>query len=205
MGLARTCAARFVGKGIEYDDLYQAACEGLVKAARAFDPQRGTRFSTYAVPVILGEIKDLFRRNGALKVSRRLRDLSLQAAEAAKRLQQEKGREPTVAEISAAVGCGAEEIAEAICSSGPVVSLSAPDDGSDLEVPTASLEDLVVQRMDIIKALDSLDSGQRRIFELRFLNHRSQAEVAKLIGTSQVTVSRREKRIRELLAGKLFP
>ena len=100
LGLVHTCAKRFKGRGIEYDDLFQAGCVGLVKAADNFDVGRGFRFSTYAVPVILGEIKRLFRDGGAVKLSRGLKELSLRVSREAEAFQHRTGREPTVSELA---------------------------------------------------------------------------------------------------------
>lgn len=99
LGLVHLCANRFRGRGIEYDDLYSAGCIGLLKAAEAFDCERGVKFSTYAVPVILGEIKRLFRDGGTVKVSRSLKELSLKAVRVRDEMSKELGREPTLSEL----------------------------------------------------------------------------------------------------------
>ena len=112
--LVHSCCHKFTGKGIEYDDLYQAGCIGLIKAADNFDESRGLKFSTYAVPVILGEIKRLFRDGGAVKVGRTLKELSLRAVRERERLSKELGRDPTVTELAKRLSVSAEEAAEAL-------------------------------------------------------------------------------------------
>ena len=114
IGLAHLCARRFLGRGMEYDDLFQAGCVGLLKAVENFDTSRGVKFSTYAVPVILGEIRRLFRDGGALRVSRGLRDLSRKALEEADKLRQETGESPGVAQIAQRLGVPVEKAALAL-------------------------------------------------------------------------------------------
>ena len=124
IGLVHACARRFKGKGIEYDDLFQAGCMGLVKATDAFDSQRGVRFSTYAVPVILGEIRRLFRDGGTVKVSRSLKELSLKAAREREHFTQKEGREPTISELSSLMEVPEETLVEALGASAPPLSLT---------------------------------------------------------------------------------
>ena len=114
LGLVHSCAKRFRGRGIEYDDLFQAGCVGLVKAADNFDPTLGYRFSTYAVPVILGEIRRLFRDGGSVKISRSLKELSVRVSRAAEELALFSGREPTVSELSEKLNITPEQTAEAL-------------------------------------------------------------------------------------------
>ena len=128
LGLVHACARRFNGRGIEYDDLYQAGCLGLIKAADGFEPERGLQFSTYAVPVILGEMRRLFREGGTVKVSRSLRELSLRATRARERLLLENGREPTVEELAAALQVEPALAAQAITAGLPAVSLTAGEE-----------------------------------------------------------------------------
>ena len=115
LGLVHACAKRFVGRGIEYDDLFQAGCVGLVKAVDGFEPERGLCFSTYAVPLILGEMRHLFREGGAVKVSRSLRSLSLQAGRLREKLLSLHGREPSVEELAAELGIEPALAAQAVC------------------------------------------------------------------------------------------
>ena len=138
LGLARTCAGRFTGRGIDYEDLYAAGCLGLVKACDGFDPARGVCFSTYAVPVILGEIKKLFRDGGAVKVSRSIKELGLKInAERERRLKQ-SGVEPSVNQLAQALGSTPEQVAMAIQAAMPVVSLTPAeneDGNKEWDVP----------------------------------------------------------------------
>ena len=126
IGLVHSCARRFRDRGMEYDDLFQAGCLGLTKAVDGFDASRGLQFSTYAVPVILGEIRRLFREGGAVKVSRSLKELSLQVSRAREKLSTTLSREPTVGEIAEMLSRTPEEIAEALQAGlPPLASLAA--------------------------------------------------------------------------------
>ena len=128
LGLVRSLCARFAGRGIEYDDLYQAGCIGLIKATDAFDTERGLCFSTYAVPVIMGEMRRLFRDGGAVKVSRSVKELGMKISRERQMLEQKLCREPTVSELASALGVAPEEVTEAICASQTTVSLTYEDD-----------------------------------------------------------------------------
>ena len=129
LGLVHLCARRFLGRGVEYDDLYQAGCVGLVKAAENFDTDRGVKFSTYAVPVILGEVRRLFRDGGAVRVSRGLRDLSRKAQEEADKLRQETGESPSVVEIAQRLEVPVEKAALALGVSQAPLSLTDREEG----------------------------------------------------------------------------
>ena len=124
MGLVHTCVRRFGGRGIEYDDLFQAGCMGLVKAVDGFDESRGLKFSTYAVPVILGEIRRLFRDGGTVKVSRTLKELALRATREREGFFKREGREPDVGELAALLGVEREQAVEALGASLPALSLT---------------------------------------------------------------------------------
>ena len=141
IGLVHACAHRFKGKGIEYDDLFQAGCMGLVKATDAFDSERGVRFSTYAVPVILGEMRRLFRDGGTVKVSRSLKELSMKAARQRDQFAKEHGREPTVSELAQALQVSEEAVVEALGAGAPPVSLTSEEDSSQLDLPVSSPEE----------------------------------------------------------------
>ena len=129
LGLVHACAHRFKGRGIEYDDLYQAGCMGLVKASAAFDAGRGVMFSTYAVPVILGEIRRLFRDGGTVKVSRSLKELGLAAGRTRELLGSELGREATVNEVAERMGRAPEDVAQALAATTPPLSLTGGGGG----------------------------------------------------------------------------
>ncbi len=197
LGLVHSCANRFRGRGVEYDDLFQAGCVGLVKAADGFDFSRGLRFSTYAVPVILGEIKRIFRDGGSVKVSRSLKELSVKAGRIRESILQEHGREPLVSEIAAALGIDEETAAQAIGASMPTVSLTeSEDEGSgQIDIAVDSHEDTVVDTLALKEALSTLGAEDRQMIILRYFKNETQAQVAKKLGMTQVQVSRREKKL----------
>lgn len=205
LGLVHLCANRFRERGIEYEELYSAGCLGLVKAANAFDPARGVCFSTYAVPVILGEIRRLFRENGAVHVGRRLQELSRRAAREAERLRQANGAEPTVRQVADALGCSEAETAEALCASQPVLSLTAdPDDGDTvLDIPVPSPEQHLQEHLALEQVLSLLSEHDRRLIHLRYAENRTQSDTAARLGMTQVQVSRREKKILLFLRAQL--
>ncbi|MBQ7938526.1 MAG: sigma-70 family RNA polymerase sigma factor [Oscillospiraceae bacterium] len=205
MGLVHSCAHRFSGRGIEYEDLFQAGCMGLVKAFDAFDTERGVRFSTYAVPVILGEMKRLFRDGGTVKISRSLKELSLKTTREREIFSLKEGREPTVSELAEILSVSEEEITEAICASVPVISLTAGEDegGGQTDVPVESPEEQITERLSVIKAVSDLEERDREIIRLRYYESKTQVEVAGMLGMTQVQVSRREKKILEMLRKEL--
>ena len=199
MGLVHTCAHRFTGKGIEYEDLFQAGCMGLVKAFDAFDRERGVRFSTYAVPVILGEIRRLFRDGGTVKVSRTLKELSIRTAREREKFALKEGREPTIKELAERLGVREEDVTEAVCAAAPVISLTADEDngGGQADVPVASPEEQIAERLSVIQAVSSLEERDRAIVRLRYYENKTQTQTAAALGMTQVQVSRREKKILE--------
>ena len=138
LGLVHLCANKFRNRGLEYDELYSAGCVGLVKASRSYDPERGVRFSTYAVPVILGEIKRLFRDGGTVKVSRSLKELSIKVSAIRDRYLREENREPRISELCNETECTEDDIIEAINCSMPVLSLSPTSDSLFYTHPHAS-------------------------------------------------------------------
>lgn len=205
MGLVHTCAHRFTGKGIEYEDLFQAGCMGLVKAFDAFDRSRGVRFSTYAVPVILGEIRRLFRDGGTVKVSRTLKELSMKTAREREKFALKEGREPTIKELAERLGVSEEEVTEAVCAAAPVVSLTADEDsgGGQADIPVESPEEQIAERLSVIQAVSALDERDRAIVRLRYYENKTQTQTASALGMTQVQVSRREKKILCLLRQEL--
>lgn len=208
LGLVHACARRFTGRGIEYDDLYQAGCLGLIKAADGFEPERGLQFSTYAVPLILGEMRRLFREGGAVKVSRSLRELSLRASHARERLLLVCGREPTVEELAAELGVEPAEAAEAIAAGLPPVSLVIGDEAGEertLELPIPSPEEQITDRLAVNQLLEGLEPRDRLLLRLRYLAHQTQQATAQRLGMTQVQVSRREKRLLACLREQLDP
>ena len=205
MGLVHTCAHRFTGKGIEYEDLFQAGCMGLVKAFDAFDRERGVRSSTYAAPVILGEIRRLFRDGGTVKVSRTLKELSIRTAREREKFALKEGREPTIKELAERLGVSEEDVTEAVCAAAPVISLTADEDngGGQADVPVASPEEQIAERLSVIQAVSSLEERDRAIVRLRYYENKTQTQTAAALGMTQVQVSRREKKILGLLRQEL--
>ena len=201
--LVHSCCKRFKGRGIEYDDLYGAGCLGLVKAANSFKEELGFCFSTYAVPVILGEMKRLFRDGGAVKVSRSLKELSLKTTNTRDQLTLKLGREPTVSELSEVLGVSTEETAEALSAAIPPSSLSyLNEDGEakEMDIGTAkSAEDEISNRIAINQILSRFDIQDRNLIKLRYFCSKTQSETARLLGITQVQVSRREKKLLKIM------
>lgn len=197
LGLVHLCAGRFRSRGIEYEELYSAGCLGLVKAAKAFDASRGVCFSTYAVPVIMGEMRRLFRDGGAVRIGRRLKELSVRAAQTAEQLRQQNGTEPTISMLAEAMGIAEAEAAEALCASQPTVSLTAfTEEGeAQMDVPVPSPEDALQDKMALGQVMALLEERDRTMILLRYRKGLTQAAVAKELGMTQVQVSRREKKV----------
>jgi len=203
LGLVHSLANRFRGRGIEYEELYSAGCMGLVKAAKGFDEERGLKFSTYAVPVILGEIKRLFRDGGTVKVSRGLKELSLKVMRRREELLK-NGHDPSISELAEYFSVSAEQITEAISAAQPTLSLTGgEDDGSEYDLPVEAPQAKATERIALEQCLCRLGAEDRRLIYLRYWKGRTQSETGKELGLTQVQVSRREKKIldglRELL------
>ncbi len=203
--LVHSLCKRFIGRGIEYDDLFQAGCMGLVKAYDGFDKSRGLAFSTYAVPVIFGELKRLFRDGGLVKVSRGLKELSLKAVREKENLSKQLGREPTVSEIAKHLEKTPEEITEALCAVQPAMSLTlnSDEESREYDLPDKRQTDSVFNRIALSSALDTLPERDRKLIELRYFGAKTQCETARELGMSQVQVSRREKTILLQMRGLL--
>ena len=205
LGLVHACAGRFKGRGIEYEELYAAGCLGLVKACDGFDTGRGVCFSTYAVPVILGEIKKLFRDGGTVKVSRSLKELSLKINQERERCLKRTGQEPGVTELAGTLGTTPEQIALAIRAALPALSLTPTDDEDGLkefDVPIDSPEEALSDRIGLAEVMDR--DGDRQLIRLRFFAGRTQSETARVLGTTQVQISRRERRILKWMREQLL-
>ncbi len=202
--LVHSIANRFRGRGIEYDDLYQAGCVGLIKAVDNFDESRGFTFSTYAVPVIMGEIKRLFRDGGAIKVSRTLKEKSIKLQAIREKFIKKEMREPTLSELSSICDFDIEEIGEILNVLNPIVSLSVSNDEGDdtLDIPIDESEQLF-DRISVRQALKSLSNIELLIVKYRYYEGKTQSDTAKLIGISQVQVSRKEKTLLQKLRQKL--
>lgn len=200
--LVHKLANRFRGRGIEYEELYSAGCVGLVKACDRFEPERGLCFSTYAVPVILGEIRRLFRDGGSVKISRGLKELSVRAAKVRDQLSTDG--EPRVSDIANALGVTREEAAEALCAAVPPVSLnSGGSEGEELIVPCGSGEEKLIDRLALRQCLENLTGTDRDIVILRYFRGMTQCETARILGLTQVMVSRRERKLLSSLREQL--
>lgn len=198
MGLVKSIAVRFRERGVDFEDLVQIGTIGLIKAVRNFDTSVGTRFSTYAVPMIMGEIKKFLRDDGMIKVSRELKRTAMMIQRKKEEYIREKCSEPTVAELAELCGVEPETAAEAIEASSPLLSFSAPVGDGDITlenvVGTDNIGELA-ERISLRQAIASLSETDRRIIILRYWKGLSQSEVGKTVGMTQVMVSRREKRI----------
>ncbi len=195
--LVHACANRFRGKGIDYDDLFSAGCIGLCKAADGFQPERGFAFSTYAVPVILGEIRRLFRAGGSVKVSRTLQERAQKAQRLREELARSLGREPRLSELAGAFGVADCEMAQLLAVSQPTVSLTAPEaeGAGQLDIPVDSGEDAIQNAIALREVLKALPETDRRLIELRYFEGLTQVRTAERLGLTQVQVSRRERAV----------
>ena len=201
LGLVHSICKRFTGRGIEYDDLYQAGCMGLIKATDAFDANRGFSFSTYAVPVIMGEVRRLFRDGGSVKISRSVKELYLKINRQRQQLEQSLCREPTVSEIAESLGVSPEEVTEAVCAAQPAVSLTHIDDDGikESDLPVSDREEEISNKLVIENALERLEETERKILIYRYYNSYTQSKTAEILNMSQVQVSRKEKKILQKL------
>lgn len=205
LGLVGSCASRFTGKGVDYEDLYSSGCIGLIKAADGFDESLGYAFSTYAVPSILGEIKRIFRDGGAVKISRSLKEKARQVALVKEKLEKENGVEPTVSEIAQAMGMDIHETAQLICVSQPVMSLTADDeDEKQIDISTEDEYSPIDDRLSVEILLRQLSEQDRKLIQLRFFDGLTQSKTADILEVSQVQVSRREKIILSQMRKKLI-
>ena len=202
-GLIWSIVKRFLGKGTESEDLYQLGCLGFIKAVDGFDPQYGTQFSTYAVPKIAGEIRRFLRDDGAVKVSRSIKERSSAIHMAKHQLLTDLGREPTVSEIASYTGFSMEDIAEAEVATSAVESIyqTAGEDGFCLEniLSNTESEDVMLERVSLRQAIDSLSEREGLVIKLRFFHGLTQERVSKVLSVSQVQVSRIEKKALEKL------
>ena len=186
--LVHSLANRFRGRGIDYEDLFSAGSVGLIKACDNFDESRGLCFSTYAVPVILGEIKRLFRDGGSVKMSRSLKELSVRAAHARDELCKRDDGEPTISELAEYLGVTPEEAAEAVAAGAPPLSLTCAEDGGEFDLPTESRENSIIDRLALRQCLDELPEEDRDLLILMYFRGKTQSETAQILGMTQVGV-----------------
>ncbi len=206
-GLIWAVVRRYSGCGVETEDLYQLGCIGFIKAVKGFDITYGTQFSTYAVPKIAGEIRRFIRDDGAVKVGRTMREKGYTVWTARERLRAQLGREPTVSELAGELGMTAEEIAAVeLANVAPESLQQETGDGLTLEssIGTEAPEDALVEKIALREAIAALPEREKTVILLRFFKHLTQQQVARVLGVSQVQVSRLERRslatLRQLLA-----
>lgn len=197
-GLIWSVVRRFFGRGVESDDLFQLGSLGFLKAVEGFDESFGTQFSTYAVPKIAGEIRRFLRDNGAVKVSRGIKERAYAVGRCREELRAHLHREPTVTEIAEALGLQPEDIAEADCASQAPESIFQPaqESGLTLEdvLSDAPMEERLIEHLDLLRALEMLSQRERMVIQLRYIHGLTQQKIADLLGVSQVQISRIEKR-----------
>lgn len=197
-GLIWSIARRFFGRGVDPDDLYQLGCVGFLKAIEGFDLEFGTRFSTYAVPKISGEIRRFLRDDGTVKVSRGIKEQAAQIRAARMALEQRIGREPTISELARELDMTPEDIAFAETATGPAESLQREngDDGFTLELVLGDYgaEEKMVEHVALRAAIEKLPERERQVVALRYYHGMTQQNCAKVMRVSQVQISRLERR-----------
>lgn len=210
LGLVHMCCKKFKNKNIEYEDLFQAGCEGLSKAAKNFDINKNTKFSTYAVILILGEIKNLFRNNNYLKISRKTKELFTKIQIEREKFININSREPTIQELSEIFNINSEDILEALEFSQIPIPLENYNYNNNLNnininknYISSNLEEKISLKITVFNIIKNLDSRDKNIIYLRFFKFITQSEVAKKLNMTQVQVSRREKFILNFIRNKL--
>ncbi len=206
MGLCKSIALRFTDRGTEFEDLMQLASIGMLKAVKSFDISYGTAFSTYAVPLIIGEIRRFLRDDGMVKVSRSVKRLGADAMKKKEQFIKEKGREPKLSELSELCGCESEELAIALDAVCPVRSIYEPmgndEDGATISELLSEKEDCIgriTDRIALNEAIKTLSPLHRKLIYLRYVKEMSQVNAGRILGMTQVKVSREEKKIIEAL------
>lgn len=206
-GLIWSVAKRFLGRGTEGEDLYQLGCLGFLKAVEGFDTEYGTQFSTYAVPKIAGEIRRFLRDDGAVKVSRSVKEQAAAIKIARNRLTAALGREPTLGEIANQTGFTPEEIAMAETATAATESIQREtgEEGFSLEdvLTDTESEERMVERIALRQAIDALPQREQTVIRLRYFHGLTQQRVARVLDVSQVQVSRIEKKAISMLRGML--
>ena len=197
-GLIWSVARRFFGRGVDPDDLYQLGCVGFLKAVEGFDERFGTEFSTYAVPKISGEIRRFLRDDGAVKVSRGLKEQANRLRAARVALENRMGREPTIGELSAETGLSPEDIAFAETAAGPTESLQRETNGDgftiELVLGDYQAEEKMLEQVALRSAIDRLPERERQVIALRYYHGMTQQSCARVMHVSQVQISRLERR-----------
>lgn len=206
-GLIWSVARRFFGRGVDPEDLYQLGCVGFLKAIEGFDREYGTCFSTYAVPKIAGEIRRFLRDDGMLKVSRSVKEQAARIHAVRLELEQRSGREPSLSELAASTGLSAEEIAFAEAATGPAESIHRPsgEDGFTLELVLGDYEaeERMLEQVSLRSLVEQLPEREKKVIALRYYHGLTQQSCAKVLGVSQVQISRLERRAMEELRRRL--
>lgn len=206
MGLVHSCCKHFRNKGIEYEELFSAGCLGLAKALEKFDENRGLQFSTYAVPVIMGEIKRLFRDGGSVKVSRTLKELALKIGRLNNDYRTKNGRDMSVSQLARELEVSEEKICEAISCTRSPLSLTAEydEDGNpQLDIPVEDSQEALTEKLSLQQAISQLDERDRKIIFLRYYQNKTQTQTATQLAMTQVQVSRQERKILKIIREKL--
>ncbi len=204
LGLVHSCANKFRNRGVDYEDLFQAGCVGLLKAAKGFRAELGFEFSTYAVPAILGEIKRIFRDGGSIKVSRAMKEQARLVFSEKEKLSNIMGREPTIRELAEYLEMPVPEVSELLLTGQPVLSLTSSDDGEErvVDIPVEN-QDRIDETISLNDCIRALTESDRKIIDLRYFKAKTQSDVAKTLGMTQVQVSRREKKILQEIRKKM--
>ena len=211
-GLVRSIALRFRERGVEFDDLVQIGTVGLLKAIKSFDVERGTCFSTYAFPLIIGEIRRHLRDEGPIKIGRQYKKLGAELLHAKNRIIAEEGRDPRISELAELCGTTREEAAIALEATSPMASLSdsvfGEDDDTEMIDTVADEESLseterLFDRIALGQAISRMSEDWKKIVILRYYRNQTQQQIADTLGVTQVKVSREEKKIIEFLRGQL--
>jgi len=202
-GLIWSIARRFFGRGVDGDDLYQLGCVGFLKAVKGFDPSFGTKFSTYAVPKISGEIRRFLRDDGSVKVSRGIKEKAAVIRAAREQLQNKYGREPAISDLVYETGFAPEDIAIAETAASPTESLYKDTGGDGLTLESLlgdfSQEETLVEHVSLRQAISTLPDKDRQVIILRYWRGLTQSDTARILKVSQVQVSRLERRAVEAL------
>lgn len=206
MGLVHACCKRFSGKGIEYEELFSAGCLGLAKAINNFDESRNFQFSTYAFPVIMGEIKRLFRDGGTVKVSRSLKELAISICKINNENKLKHGKELTVSQLAEKLNVSEEKVIDSLNSIRSPLSLTAEYDeegNPQLDVPVDDIQYEISERLSLEQAVSLLEDNDRKIITLRYYQNKTQTQTAKILNMTQVQVSRRERKILNIIREKM--
>ncbi|MCD8026502.1 MAG: sigma-70 family RNA polymerase sigma factor [Clostridiales bacterium] len=198
MGLVHACCKRFTGRGIEYEELFSAGCLGLAKAINNFDESRQLQFSTYAFPVIMGEIKRLFRDGGAVKVSRALKELAVKVCKLNNESRLKHGCDLTISQLAEELEVSEEKITDALnCVKYPLSLTAEYDDEGNpqLDIPVDDIQEEISERLSVREAVGRLEESDRKIIDLRYYQNKTQVQTAEILDMTQVQVSRRERKI----------